>query len=79
MKGEEASQTDEASQLVENASKEGARRARNIENSAIRIARLARNSGADGGLDWDSARIACKRAAELLTDWEKTQPHPHSP
>jgi hypothetical protein len=49
-----------------------------IEDIAVRLARMARNFGVDGGLAWDDARAACKRAVELLTEWEKTQPHPHS-
>jgi hypothetical protein len=45
-----------------------------IENEAIRAARLVRNL-----LDWDDAVEALVRAIELLHEWRETQPHPDIP
>jgi hypothetical protein len=45
-----------------------------IENEAVRAARLVRNL-----LGWDDAEKALLRAIKLLHEWRKTQPHPHSP
>lgn len=47
--------------------------AEQIEDQATRAARSVRAE-----LGWSDADKALVRARELLKDWVKTQPHPHS-